>query len=231
VVYGAGVNDKGLVVFCCTATGMDLKTWPPSLHQPVWNSGLGVAHIWMAGETTAFNITGRDHSLSRSVTLEPGSAATDKPLVVLINRQSASASEILAGALHDNGRARLIGDTATFGKGRIQTVYPLNDGSALFVTVAQYQTPAHADIDHIGINPDIKCPRPKAINMFSDDDIPDSLPLEFRGSYGPQPLVERLFDDPCFMVAGRSLSAQVSRPASKPHIPSLPQLFATAEGR
>lgn len=63
-------------------------------------------------------------------------AITHKPLVVLVNKHSASASEILSGALHDNGRAMLIGDTPTFGKGRIQSVYELRDGSALFVTVA-----------------------------------------------------------------------------------------------
>ncbi len=58
------------------------------------------------------------------------------PLVVLLNGNSASASEILAGALHDNHRASLIGDP-TYGKGKIQSVFELADGSALFVTVAK----------------------------------------------------------------------------------------------
>lgn len=61
---------------------------------------------------------------------------TNLPMAVLVNGNSASASEILAGALHDHARADLIGDT-TFGKGKIQSVFELDDGSALFVTVAK----------------------------------------------------------------------------------------------
>ena len=68
--------------------------------------------------------------------LDDGIAETQRPLTVLINGGSASASEILAGALHDSGRANLIGDR-TFGKGKIQSVFELQDGSALFVTVAK----------------------------------------------------------------------------------------------
>ena len=70
------------------------------------------------------------------VVLEAGAAMTTAPLAVLVNSGSASASEILAGALHDNHRALLIGDQ-TYGKGKIQSVFELEDGSALFVTVAK----------------------------------------------------------------------------------------------
>jgi carboxyl-terminal processing protease len=76
------------------------------------------------------------------------------PLVVLVNRGTASASEVLSGALKDNGRAVLAGEN-TFGKGLIQTLVELSDGSAVAVTVAKYQTPAGIDINKIGISPKI----------------------------------------------------------------------------
>jgi carboxyl-terminal processing protease len=82
-----------------------------------------------------------------------GQQITDKPLVVLVNRGTASASEILAGALQDNGRALLVGDR-TFGKGLIQSLFELSDGSGLAVTVAKYETPDHHDINKQGIQPD-----------------------------------------------------------------------------
>jgi len=75
------------------------------------------------------------------------------PLIVLVNKNSASASEILAGALQDNGRAVLVGEK-TFGKGLVQTVYPLRDGGALKLTTQKYFTPNGTDINEIGINPD-----------------------------------------------------------------------------
>ena len=77
------------------------------------------------------------------------------PLVVLVNRGTASASEVLAGALKDNKRAVLAGEN-TFGKGLIQTLVQLSDGSAVAVTVAKYQTPAGVDINKVGITPTIK---------------------------------------------------------------------------
>jgi len=84
-----------------------------------------------------------------------GHALTNKPLVVLVDKGSASASEILSGALQDNKRATLVG-TQTFGKGLVQSVRPLEDGSGLAVTIAHYYTPNGTDINHKGINPDVK---------------------------------------------------------------------------
>ncbi len=80
--------------------------------------------------------------------------ATAIPMIVLVNKNSASASEILAGALQDNERAVLVGEK-TFGKGLVQTVYPLADGGALKLTTQKYFTPDGTDINEIGINPDI----------------------------------------------------------------------------
>ncbi|SHG53674.1 carboxyl-terminal processing protease [Thermosyntropha lipolytica DSM 11003] len=77
----------------------------------------------------------------------------DVPVVVLINEDTASAAEILAGALKDNQRAVLVGRT-TFGKGLVQTVYPLRDGGALKLTTQKYFTPSGTDINEVGIHPD-----------------------------------------------------------------------------
>ncbi len=83
-----------------------------------------------------------------------GTALTNKPLVVLVDGGSASSSEILSGALQDNKRAQLIG-SKTFGKGLVQSVRPLHDGSGLAVTTAKYFTPSGKDINKQGIKPDV----------------------------------------------------------------------------
>ena len=82
------------------------------------------------------------------------------PLVVLVDGGSASASEIVAGAVKDNRRALLLG-TKTFGKGSVQTVLPLHDGSALALTTAYYYTPSDNRIHKKGIKPDIEVEFPK----------------------------------------------------------------------
>ena len=84
-----------------------------------------------------------------------GSALTDKPLVVLVNESSASASEIVSGAIRDNQRGKLVGKK-TFGKGLVQSMRALVDGSGLTVTVAKYLTPDGTDINKFGITPDLE---------------------------------------------------------------------------
>jgi carboxyl-terminal processing protease len=86
--------------------------------------------------------------------VQSGGSATDIPLIVLVNGGSASASEILAGALQDSGRARLIGEK-TFGKGTVQIPFTLSDGSSLHVTIAHWLTPNGTDLSHQGLTPDI----------------------------------------------------------------------------
>lgn len=91
------------------------------------------------------------------------------PMLTLVNSGTASASEILAGALQDAGRSQLAG-VPTFGKGLIQTLLSLGDGSGLAVTVARYLTPSGRDIQHLGISPDHRLSSPEPLNPGGEGD-------------------------------------------------------------
>ncbi|MDC3185781.1 S41 family peptidase, partial [bacterium] len=116
----------------------------------------------------------------RDVRRATGTAMTDKPLVVLIDQGSASASEILSGALQDNSRAQLVGQK-TFGKGLVQAVRGLADGSGLTVTIAKYLTPKGTDIHKNGIQPDIEAAMTdKEMKSFSIDDLGTKRDSQYR---------------------------------------------------
>jgi len=127
---------------------LDLRSNPGGLLQ----ASVSIARLWLKeGEivSTVSRVGSSDHQRANN------SQLTNKPLVVLVNGGSASASEILSGALQDNDRAVLVG-TKTFGKGLVQSVRPLGDGSGLAVTIAKYFTPDGNDINKAGIKPDIE---------------------------------------------------------------------------
>jgi carboxyl-terminal processing protease len=86
--------------------------------------------------------------------LSDGRPVSHQPLVILINKGSASASEIASGAMHDNSRATLVGETS-FGKGLVQTITRLEDGTGVNITIARYLTPNDTDINKKGIAPDV----------------------------------------------------------------------------
>ncbi|MEH2413893.1 carboxyl-terminal processing protease CtpA [Nostoc sp.] len=125
---------------------LDLRNNPGGLLQ----SGIEIARLWLDSGTIVYTVNRQGIQGSFEAL---GPSLTNDPLVILVNQGTASASEILAGALQDNGRAQLVGET-TFGKGLIQSLFELSDGSGLAVTIAKYETPQHRDINKLGIKPD-----------------------------------------------------------------------------
>jgi carboxyl-terminal processing protease len=99
-----------------------------------------------------------------------GDLTQGAPIVVLVNEGSASAAEIVAGALRDNGRARLLGQR-TFGKGSVQTVMPLQDGQALKLTTSRYYTPSGVSIHERGLDPDLVLPVQQTTALAGDGSL------------------------------------------------------------
>jgi carboxyl-terminal processing protease len=138
------------------ATGyvLDLRSNPGGLLY----GAIDIARMWMDDGKIVSTVnrqgTGDVSSANRT-------AITKKPLVVLVDGGSASASEILSGALQDNKRAQLVG-MKTFGKGLVQSVRPLSEGAGMAVTIAKYYTPSGKDINHAGIKPDVEVKLSKA---------------------------------------------------------------------
>ena len=129
---------------------LDLRGNPGGLLQ----ASVEISRMWMdqGGIVKTVDRRGGAEEISANRT-----ALTNLPLAVLVDKNSASSSEILTGALKDNNRATIVG-TDTFGKALVQSVHPLSDGSGLAVTIAHYYTPNGTDISQKGITPDIVLP-------------------------------------------------------------------------
>ena len=152
------LEDQGAVGYV-----LDLRSNPGGLLE----ASVDIARQWL---NEGIIVSTRTREGIRDVRRATGSAITEKPMVVLINQGSASASEIVSGALQENDRAQLIGKT-TFGKGLVQAVRGLSDGSGMTVTIAKYLTPNGTDIHKNGIKPDIEA------------EIPDNELEDFKVEY------------------------------------------------
>ncbi len=135
---------------------------------------------------------GRDPADGDRFNATPGDLAQGKPIVVLINGGSASASEIVAGALKDHRRAIVVG-TKSFGKGSVQTIMPLRGDGAMRLTTARYYTPSGRSIQALGVSPDIIVQQPpRAPETEEEEDGPPLLNSEadLRGAISNDSLSE-----------------------------------------
>jgi carboxyl-terminal processing protease len=170
---------KGLV--------LDLRDDPGGL----LNQAVHVADDFLDGGMIVYT-EGRLESQKQKYLAHKKNDYVDYPMVVLVNGGSASASEIVAGALQDHRRAAILG-TQTFGKGSVQTILPLDDKSALRLTTARYFTPNGRSIQAVGITPDVVVEEPKiipaAMEVPADEDeetIRESdLPHHFTNGKAP----------------------------------------------
>jgi carboxyl-terminal processing protease len=118
----------------------------------VLDSAVTVASQFLKEGTVVYALDSEGRKVSWDV--EPGGLATDLPLAVLVNGNSASASEVVAGALQDYGRGLLIG-TETFGKGSVNHFRELSDGSAIYISIGRWYTPNGRQIEGQGLTPDM----------------------------------------------------------------------------
>ncbi len=158
---------------------LDLRNNPGGLLREVievasefLDKGLVLSQVDADGKRTEFKARG-------------GGKATEIPLVVLVNEGSASASEVLAGALQDRGRAQIIG-AQTFGKGVVNVPILFSDGSGLVITTARWFTPKGRTISDVGIAPDIEVPRTaEEIAAGRDPQLDKALDVLARGVIRP----------------------------------------------
>lgn len=138
---------------------LDLRNNPGG----VLEAAVGVSDVFL-DDGVIVTANGRAADARFEMDARPGDALNGAPMVVLVNGSSASASEIVAGALQDHHRATLVG-RQTYGKGSVQTVLPLSDGHAIKLTTSKYFTPSGASIHEKGIKPDVvvteEPPKPK----------------------------------------------------------------------
>jgi carboxyl-terminal processing protease len=204
------------------STILDLRNNPGGL----LTSAVEVSEQFVAPGKLIVYIKGRDgrkdEYLSR--TKEP---QEEYPMIVLVNEGSASASEIVAGALQDWGRAVVIG-TTTFGKGSVQTILPLADGSGLRLTTAKYYTPKGRSIQTTGITPDIVVKlQPTTTAKPGDKEAKEAKEGEGKGAKPKElPAVPKAGDEASKGTAPQAEGAEVS-PEEDPQLQKAVELLKT----
>jgi carboxyl-terminal processing protease len=160
---------------------LDLRDNPGGL----LSAGVDVTSLFVKGDTNNGIVVRVDERGKPEKTYSvTGNVATNAPLVVLINANSASASEIAAGALQDYGRATLVG-VKSFGKGSVQTIEQLSNGGAIKLTTAHYLTPKKRVINHIGLTPDVvvKMVEAKQASKKTDTQLSEAVKI-LQGKIG-----------------------------------------------
>ncbi|MFH0732730.1 MAG: S41 family peptidase [Candidatus Omnitrophota bacterium] len=145
---------------------LDLRNNPGGLLE----SSLQVAEQFLPKDSVIVSIKGKVDSQNEVFKSKNNRARVDFPIVVLVNKGSASASEIVAGAIKDNKRGLILG-TPTFGKASVQTVIPLRDNSAIRLTTSKYYTPNGEQIHNVGIMPDVLLKK----QMPTEEEVEETL--------------------------------------------------------
>ncbi len=146
-----GLETKGMKKLV-----LDLRNDPGGL----LDASVDVSGKFLPKDKLVVYLQGRQKADRKDFLTSDSGAPREYPMVVLVNTGSASASEIVAGALQDSKRAVILG-TQTFGKGSVQTVFPLEGGGGIRLTTAKYYTPSGRSIQNVGITPDIEVKLPR----------------------------------------------------------------------
>ena len=187
---------------------IDLRNNPGGL----LSASVDVAGLFFdRGEMVVYT-QGRDRESRREIRSRTAARAGEYPIVVLINSGSASASEIVAGALRDTSRAVIVGETS-FGKGSVQSVEPLRNGDALRYTSARYYTPAGVTIHEKGVKPDILVDLTieEEARLLQQRSRPDLGPEEFEARFGFSPIEDKQLTAAKDVLKGLFLHADLGR--------------------
>src|SRR5579871_5000598 len=149
---------------------LDLRDNPGGL----LNQAVKISDEFLNGGLVVYT-QGRDESQREQFFAHSKTGFYAYPMIILVNGGTASASEIVAGALQDQGRALVVG-TQTFGKGSVQTILPIDDHSALQLTTARYYTPGGRSIQAVGITPDVEVSDPRPALALQEEESEDENP-------------------------------------------------------